>query len=75
MFANSAAAYMEMPVLVRSLKSSILRLTSSQTDQTFSGVVSATVGRLGLWGVHLDTLSPLPGACGTPFGAIFSKKI
>ena len=32
---------MEMPVLVRSLKSSILSLTSSRMGNTFWGVVSA----------------------------------
>ena len=34
---------MEIPVLVRSLKSSILSSTNSQLDDTFWGVVSAAV--------------------------------
>ena len=34
---------MEIPVLVQSLKSSILSSTSSQLDNTFLGVVSAAV--------------------------------
>ena len=34
---------MEIPVLVRSLKSSILSSTSFQMDKTFWGVVSAAV--------------------------------
>ena len=46
--------------LVGSLKPSILSLASSQMDQTFWGVASAAVGRLGTWGVHLR-----PGAFGT----------
>ena len=46
-------------VLVRSLKSSVLSLTSSQMDQTIWGVVSAAVGRLGTWGVHLRYAFPL----------------
>ena len=51
----------EMPALVRSLKSSILRLTSSQMDQTFWGVVSAVLGRL-------EPISR-PGACDSQLGA------
>ena len=34
---------MEMPVLVRTLKSSILNSTNFQTDETFWGVGSAAV--------------------------------
>ena len=48
-----------MPVLVCSLKSSILRLTSSQMDQTFWGVVNAAIGRLETWCVHLRHTFPL----------------
>ena len=38
---------MEIPVLVRSLKSSILSSTSFQMDKTFWGVVSAAVEQSG----------------------------
>ena len=37
----------ELPELMQSLKSSIWSLTSSQMDQTFWEVVSATVRRVG----------------------------
>ena len=40
---------LQIPVLFQSLKSSILNLTYSQMDQTFWGVVSAAVRRLGPW--------------------------
>ena len=40
---SAADVKMEIPVLVRSLKSSILRSTSLQRDKTFWGVVSAAV--------------------------------
>ena len=61
---ENAASYhkREIPVLVRSLKSSILSLTNSQMDQTIWGEVCAAVRRLELWYVHKDTLSHWPGA-------------
>ena len=65
---------MEIPVLVWSLKSSILRLTSSQMDQNFWGVVSAVEGRLRLWGVHWDILFHWPIAYGSPFGVTFQRE-
>ena len=40
---SAADVKMEIPVLVRSLKSSILSSTSFQMDKTFWGVVSAAV--------------------------------
>ena len=40
---SAADVKMEIPVLVRSLKSSILSSTSLQMDKTFGGVVSAAV--------------------------------
>ena len=56
-----APAYvkMEIPVLLWSLKSSVLSLTSFQIDQTFWRVASAAVGRLGTWGVHFKYPVPL----------------
>ena len=41
--ASAADVKMEIPVLIRSLKSSILGSTSFQMDKTFWGVVSAAV--------------------------------
>ena len=40
---SAADVEMEIPVLVRSLKSSIFSSTSSQLDDTFCGVLSADV--------------------------------
>ena len=40
---STAVVKTEMPVLIRSLKSSILSSTSFQMDKTFWGVVSAAV--------------------------------
>ena len=40
---SAADVYMEMPVLVQSLKSSILSATSFQMDTTFWGAGSAAV--------------------------------
>ena len=40
---SAADVKMEIPVLVRSLKSNILSSTSLQKDKTFRGVVSAAV--------------------------------
>ena len=40
---STAVVKTEMPVLIRSLKSSILSSTSFQMDKTFWGVVSAVV--------------------------------
>ena len=67
---NSTAAYVntETPVLPQSLKASIMRLESSQMDQTFWGVVSAAVRSLGPLGVRWDTLLPWPSTCGSAFG-------
>ena len=56
------------------LKSSILSLTSSQLDQTFWGVVSAAVGRLGTWGVHLRYPFPLTRCIWFTIRATFKKK-
>ena len=60
---------------MRSLKSSILSITSSLVDKTFWGVVRSTLGRLGLWGVHWDKLSPWPGACSSPLEATIKNNI
>ena len=44
-------------------------------DQTFWGVVSAAVGRLGLWvSNEWDTLFPRPGAGSSPLGATFESN-
>ena len=49
-----------------------MSLTSSQMDQTFWGVVSAAVGRLGPWGVHLRY--DWPDAFGSAKGTFYQKK-
>ena len=46
MLQSSAHVKMEVPVLIQSLKSSILSLTSFQLDKTFQGVGSAAVEQL-----------------------------
>ena len=65
---SAADVKMEIPVFVRSLKSSILSSTSFQMGKTFWGVVSATVehsrhkanmvaqgdGKFGSWGCPQD---------------------
>ena len=66
----------EIPVLVQSLMKSVLSFTSSQMDQAIWGVVSAAVRKLGLWGIHWDTLSTLAWCmCFTITGRIWMMAI
>ena len=43
MLLSAASVKMEIPALIRSLKSSILSSTSFQLDKTFWGVISAAI--------------------------------
>ena len=57
---SAADIKMEIPVLVRSLKSSILSSTSLQMDKTFWGVVRAAVEQSRLMEMGNDSLEADP---------------